>query len=181
MLDLKKKYNQEAQPAMREKFKYRNTLAVPKLTKVVINVGLGKWLKDDKLQEEIARDLARLSGQKPVKTLAKKAISGFKIREKMVVGLKVTLRRRRMYDFLNRLVNATLPRLRDFRGLPVKSIDQNGNLNIGIKEHIIFPEFSDDDIKTIFGLEISIVNNAKKREEAIELFRLLGFPLKKEK
>ena len=178
MLDLKQKYNKEVLPAIQEKFGYKNTLAAPKITKVVVNVGIGRFIKDEKMQEAISADLAIITGQKPLKTLSKKAISGFKIREKMVVGLKSTLRGRRMYDFLNRLVGAAIPRIRDFRGLAETTVDKNGNLNLGIKEHIIFPEFAHEDIKFIFGLEVSVVTNTKKREESIELLKLLGFPIK---
>lgn len=174
------KYKKEVIPAMKEKFGYKNNLAVPRIKKVVINTGIGRALKDEKLQETINRDLAIITGQKPVPTLARGAISGFKIRQGMVIGLKVTLRGKRMYDFLDRLVGAAIPRVRDFRGLPLKSIDEGGNLNIGIKEHIIFPEIAHEDIRFIFGFEVTMVTNSKKREEAVELFRLLGFPIKKD-
>lgn len=176
---LLEKYKKEAMPAMKEKFGYKNDLAVPKIKKIVINTGIGKALKDEKTQETIAKDLALITGQKPVPTLARRAISEFKVRKGMVVGLKVTLRGKRMYEFLDRLVGATIPRIRDFRGLPEKSIDKEGNLTIGMKEHIVFPEIAHEDIKFIFGLEITVVTNARKREEAVELFRLLGFPIKK--
>jgi len=163
---------------MRERFGYKNDLAVPKIEKVVVNAGIGKFLKDEKAQETIINDLAKITGQKPVYTLARKAISGFKIRKGMKVGLKVTLRKKRMYDFLDRLIHVAIPRIRDFRGIPEKSIDKEGNLSIGIKEHIIFPEIAHEDVKLIFGFEVTIVTNAKTREEAIELFKLLGFPIK---
>lgn len=176
--NLKQKYIKEVIPAMREKFGYKNNLAVPKITKVVVNTGIGKALKDQKIQETIAKDLALITGQKPVSTLAKGAISGFKIRKRMVVGLKITLRGKRMYNFLDRLVGAAIPRIRDFRGIPEKSIDKEGNLTIGIKEHIIFPEIAHEDVKFIFGFEVTVVTNAKKGEEAVELFQLLGFPIK---
>jgi large subunit ribosomal protein L5 len=179
MMTIREKYIKEAIPAMREKFGYRNNMAVPRIMKVVVNTGIGRALKDEKMQETIARDLAMITGQKAIPTLAKGAISGFKIREGMVVGLKATLRRKRMYEFLDRLVGAAIPRIRDFRGLPEESIDKRGNLNIGIKEHIIFPEIAHEDVRYIFGLEVAVVTNAKKREEAIELFRLLGFPIQK--
>lgn len=177
---LLEKYKKEVVPAMREKFGYQNNMAVPKIEKVVVNSGIGKTLKDEKMQETIANSLAVITGQKPVSALARGAISGFKIRQGMVVGLKVTLRGKRMYEFLDRLVGAAIPRIRDFRGLAEKSIDKGGNLNIGIKEHIIFPEIAHEDVRFIFGLEVTVVTNAKKREEAVELFRLLGFPIKKD-
>lgn len=178
MLRLKEKYQKEVVPQMKEKFGYRNDLAVPKVGKVVINTGLGKFKQDQKTIEEIERALSLISGQKPVFTLAKKAISSFKIREGMKVGFKITLRSQRMYDFLERLIYLALPRSRDFRGIEQKSIDEKGNLTIGIKEHIIFPEISHEEVKTIFGLEISVITNVKKRKEGLELLRLLGLPIK---
>jgi len=178
MNNLQDKYIKEAIPKMRERFGYKNDMAVPRIVKVVVNTGIGKALKDEKIQETIARDLAVITGQKAVPTLAKSAISGFKIREGMVVGLKTTLRGKRMYEFLDRLVGAAIPRIRDFRGLSEKLIDKGGNLNIGIKEHLIFPEIAHEDVRYIFGLEVAVVTNAKKREEAVELFRLLGLPIK---
>jgi len=179
MSDLKDKYTKEVIPKMKEKFGYKNNLAAPRIKKAVVNIGIGSILKDEKGQDFISRDLSLITGQKPVPTLAKKAISGFKTRQGMVVGLKVTLRGKRMFDFLSRLINIALPRTRDFRGLPPQSVDQGGNLSIGIKEHIVFPEILPEEVKKIFGLEITIVSNAKNREEAIELFRLLGFPIQK--
>ncbi len=173
------KYKQEVIPKMKGKFSYKSNLAVPKIYKVVVNVGTGRISKDEKLQETISKGLTLITGQKPVPTLAKGAISEFKIREGMAIGFKVTLRGKRMYEFLDRLVGAAIPRVRDFRGLAEESIDQNGNLTIGIKEHIIFPEIFGEEVKHIFGLEVTAVTNAKTREEAAELFRLLGFPIKK--
>lgn len=178
MDDLKQKYIKEVIPKMKEKFGYKNNLAVPEIEKTIVNVGIGSSLKDEKTQETISKDLTLITGQKPAPTLAKKAISGFKIRKGMTIGLKVTLRGKRMFDFLSRLINIALPRTRDFRGLDPKSVDEGGNLTIGIKEHIIFPEISPEDIKRIFGLEVTVVSNTKKREEALELFKLLGFPIK---
>jgi large subunit ribosomal protein L5 len=176
---LKEKYQKEVIPIMKQKFGYKNDLAVAAIEKVVVNIGIGSSaLKDKKAQELISKDLALIAGQKPSPALAKKAIASFKTRKGMTVGLKVTLRGKRMFDFLSRLINIALPRTRDFRGIDPKSVDQGGNLTIGIKEHIIFPEISQEDIKKIFGLEITIVTNAKKREEALELFKLLGFPIR---
>lgn len=182
---LKEKYQKEVIPKMKEKFGYKNELAVPKIEKVVVNTGIGKILNNtdpsqrEKVVQEIASDLAQITGQKPIVTKSKKSISAFKIRQGSIVGLKVTLRRQRMYDFLERLINIVIPRMRDFQGIPLKSIDKNGNLTIGIKEHIIFPEIQPEKTKRIFGLEITIVTNAKNKEEAIELFSLLNFPLAK--
>ena len=172
------KYKKEVIPTMKEKFGYQNDLAVPRIIKVAVNIGIGKALKDKKMQETISKDLAMITGQKPVPCLAKGAISGFKIRKGMKVGLKTTLRGKKMYEFLDRLVGATIPRIRDFRGLLEKSIDKEGNLTIGMKEHIVFPEIAHEDVRLIFGLEITVVTNAKDRNEAVELFRLLGFPIK---
>ena len=180
MSDLKQKYIKEVVPKMKEEFGYQNDLAVPKIKKVIVNVGIGSFSKDDQSQQLVAKDLALITGQKPVPTLAKKAISAFKVRKGMVVGLKVTLRGKRMFDFISRLINVVIPRTRDFRGLASKSVDKSGNLTIGIKEHIIFPEVSSEEIKKIFGLEVTVVSIAKTREEALELFKLLGFPIKLE-
>jgi len=178
---LQEKYQKEVIPAMKEKFGYKNDLAVPRIKGTIVNVGIGSSaLKDEKTQEIISKDLTLITGQKPVPTLARKAIAGFKTREGMIVGLKITLRGKRMFEFLSRLINVALPRTRDFRGLSPKSVDQGGNLTIGIKEHIIFPETLGEDIKRIFGLEVTVVSSAKKRKEALELFKLLGFPIKKE-
>jgi len=180
MLSLEQKYIQEAVPKMKEKFGYKNDLSVPKITKTVVNIGIGNILKDEKARELIIKDLEIITGQKPLPTQAKRAVSGFKIREDMVIGLKTTLRGKRMFDFLFRLINIAIPRTRDFRGLDSKSIDGGGNLTIGIKEHIIFPEVPQEDIRRIFGLEVTIVTSAKTKKEGLELFRLLGFPIKKD-
>jgi len=177
---LEEKYKKEIMPKLKEKFGYKNSFSVPKIEKVVVNIGIGSTVvaKDEKAQESITKDMILITGQKPLVTLAKKAIATFKVREGMPVGLKVTLRKKRMYDFLFRLINVVLPRTRDFRGLNVKSIDGEGNLNIGIKEHLIFPEISQDDIRRIFGMEITVVTSAKNREQALELYKLMGFPIK---
>lgn len=180
MSDLREKYIKEVIPKMKEVFGYKNDLAVPKIQKAVVNVGIGSSSKDDQGQQLVVKDLALITGQKPTPTLAKKAISAFKVRKGMVVGLKVTLRGKRMFDFLSRLINIVLPRTRDFRGLSPKAADRSGNLTIGIKEHIIFPEIADEDIKRIFGLEVTVVSDAKTREEALELLKLIGFPIKQE-
>lgn len=175
------KYKKEVIPLMKEKFGYKNNFSIPKIKKVVVNVGVGSVLRDDGIQQIVARDLAMMTGQKALPTIAKRAISAFKVREGMVVGYKVTLRGKMMFDFIDRLINIVLPRTRDFRGLNQKSIDKSGSLTIGIKEHIIFPEISQEEIKKIFGLEITININARSKEEAIEFFKSMGFPIKKEK
>ncbi len=178
MQNIREKYEKIAIPEMKKKFGYKNNLAVPKIVKVVINTGIGS-IKDEKQLEVIEKQLGLIAGQKPVKRLAKKSIASFKIREGDLVGYSVALRGQRMYDFLDRLVSIAIPRIGDFRGLNQKAVDEAGNFTIGVKEHTIFPEISEEDIKNIFGFEATIVTNAKKREEALELFKLLGFPFKK--
>ncbi|MEK7636018.1 MAG: 50S ribosomal protein L5 [Patescibacteria group bacterium] len=177
-----KKYKEEIIPKMKEKFDYNSDSAVPKIEKIVVNVGIGRLSQQpnfDKNLEFILNDIALITGQKPALTSAKKSIAGFKIRAGQTIGLKITLRRLKMYDFIQRLINIVLPRMKDFRGISVNNVDESGNLNIGIKEHIIFPEISADTIKFDFGFQISIVSNAKTKEEAIELYKLLRIPFKK--
>jgi large subunit ribosomal protein L5 len=181
---LKEKYQKEVIPKMIEIFKYKNKMAVPKIEKVIVNVGFGKLVAGKSLKEQqeiankISEDLALITGQKPILTKAKKSISTFKVKRGMPLGAKVTLRGKRMYDFLERLIHIALPRTRDFQGIEEKSFDQKGNLTIGISEHIAFPEISPEKVQNIFGLEITIVTNAKKREESINLLKLMGFPIK---
>lgn len=152
----------------------------PGIEKVVLNTGVGRFVKEEKMLEQVQNNLSLIAGQKAVPTKAKKAIAGFKIREGIIVGFKVTLRKKRKDDFLTRLINIAFPRTRDFRGLEVKSVDKEGNLTLGIKEHIVFPEISADTIKSIFGFEITIVlKYVKNRDQAIEIYRKLGFPFKK--
>lgn len=180
-MSLKDTYKKEIIPLLKVKLGYKNKNQVPKLEKVVLNVGLAKGLKDSSFLETVENTLTRITGQKPVKTKAKKSISNFKIREGMDIGMKVTLRDKRMFDFLEKLIKVTLPRVRDFRGLTLKSIDKGGNLNIGIKEHVAFPEIKADEIEKLHGLEIAIVTTAKSKEEGKALFEALGFPFKKVK
>ncbi|MEX1064288.1 MAG: 50S ribosomal protein L5 [Candidatus Paceibacterota bacterium] len=177
MTRLMQKYRKEIIPAMQSKFGYKNVMAVPKLEKVVINVGTGRVAKEPKFVERVEEDLIKLSGQKPSIRKAKKSIAGFKLREGMDVGIAVTLRGKRMYDFIDRLISIALPRSRDFHGLNSKSFDKAGNLSIGIKEHNIFPEISYESLKDIFGLEVTVVTTAKSKEEGLELLKLFGFPL----
>lgn len=164
---------------MREAFGYTNDHAVPRLVKVVVNVGIGRGLKDEKFQSVVHSTLERITGQKPVVNKAKKSISSFKIRKGMPVGMSVTLRGKRMYDFTEKLVNVTLPRVRDFQGLDTKVLDGQGNVNLGFKEHIVFPEIRPDEVESIHGLEVAIVTTARDNESALKLFTLLGFPFKK--
>lgn len=173
------KYREKVIPVMREKFKYSTVMAVPKVTKVVINVGVGRYLKDDKMLAVIEKDLALITGQKSAPTFAKQSIASFKIRQGMKIGYKVTLRGKRMYDFIDRLISIAFPRTRDFRGLNPSSFDKKGTLNLGITEQSIFPEVHYESLKEVFGLEMAIVTNAQKKEEALELLKLLGFPFKR--
>ncbi|HTM69228.1 MAG TPA: 50S ribosomal protein L5 [Candidatus Binatia bacterium] len=174
---LMERYEKQAAPQAMEKFGLKNPMAVPRFKKVVINVGLKQGIKDPKFVDHAEKILSKISGQKPVKTLAKKSISNFKIRQGMVVGMMVTLRGRRMYDFLDKLINVTLPRVRDFRGLSPKTIDHHGNMTIGFKEFIAFPEVRPDDTDYIHGLEITIVTNAKSKDQGLTLLRGIGFPI----
>ena len=178
MSRIQEKYKKKTIPAMLEKFSYKNIMAVPKIEKIVVNVGFGKIAKDDKMIEKIKSDIGKITGQLPAFRKAKKSISGFKLREGVDIGMISTLRGKRMYDFIERLISIALPRSRDFRGLSVESFDENGNLNIGIKEQNIFPEISYETLKDIFGFQITIVTTAKTREEGVELLRLIGFPIK---
>ena len=176
---LYQKYQKESIPALQEKFGYKNKIAVPKIEKVSVNVGINARSAENNYAENVENMVAKITGQKPVKTKAKKAISAFKIRENMVVGVKVTLRGQRMYDFLDKLILVAIPRIRDFRGLDPKNIDKQGNLTLGLKEHNVFPEIKSDEVERIYGLEISITTSAKNHEEALELFKTLGFPFQK--
>ncbi|MDD5589833.1 MAG: 50S ribosomal protein L5 [Candidatus Portnoybacteria bacterium] len=179
MNSLQQKYNKEVLPGLKKKFELQNDLAVPKIEKVIVNLGIGKYAADQGSLDSIISDLAAITGQKPAFTQAKRAIAGFKVRQGMKVGLKTTLRGQRMFDFLDRFINIALPRSRDFRGIDQKSIDQNGNLNIGLKEQIIFPEISHEGVKVIFGLEVTVKTTAGEKEKGLELLKLMGFPIKK--
>jgi len=176
MSQLKRNYNEEVASKLIETFNYKNTMQVPKLEKIVMNMGLGEAIHNIKLLDSAVEELRIISGQQPVVTRARKSIAAFKLREGMPIGCMVTLRSRRMYDFYYKLVNAALPRVRDFRGLSSKAMDGHGNYTLGIKEHIIFPEIDYDKIDKIKGLNISIVTTAKSDEEGKELLKLLGMP-----
>ena len=162
---------------MRVKFGYKNIMAVPKINKVVVNVGVGRF-REEKQLEEIQRYLSLITGQKVAARSAKKAIASFKTRLGMTVGYKVTIRGKRMYDFISRLINIALPRTRDFQGVDPKAFDSSGNLTIGLKEHIVFPEMNGEDYRFLFGFEVTVVTTAKKKQEGIKLLRLMGFPIK---
>ena len=174
---LQEKYNKEVIPALRAKFGYKNIMAVPKIRNVVVNVGVGR-VRDEKERAEVVKYLSLIVGQHPSPRPAKKAIASFKTRKGLVIGYRVTLRGERMYDFLSRLVNIALPRTRDFKGIDASSFDGKGNLTIGMKEHIVFPEIIGEDYKFLFGLEATIVTTAHRRDEGIELLKLMGFPIK---
>lgn len=184
MTPLLEKYKKEAIPAMMKKFGYKTPMAVPKVTKVVVNSGFGRLVtgrtndEQRKTADLIVEDISLLCGQHAVKTTAKKAIASFKTREGMVIGAMVTLRGKKMVDFLEKLIHVVLPRTRDFKGIEPKAVDGSGNLTIAIKEHIAFPEILPEKARNIFGLEVTIVTSAKKRDEGLELLRLLGFPIK---
>jgi len=177
-MNLKEKYLKEVVPAMKEKFGYKNDLAVPRLERVTVNVGLSRSVteKDPKYIEFVSNNLVKITGQKPITTLARKSIAGFKIRKGLMVGLKATLRRNRMYDFLEKLIYIALPRTKDFRGLDPNSLDELGNLSLGFREQLPFPEIGASESEKIHGLEVTIVTTAKSREEGLWLFKLLGFP-----
>ena len=177
---LQEKYKKNILPKLKEKFSYRNDFETPCLEKVVINVGFGRHSKEKAYIENVVKSLTRITGQKPILTKAKKSISSFKIREGMIIGACVVLRGRRMYDFVEKFVNVTFPRIRDFRGINEKHLDKNGNMTVGIKEHTAFPEISADEIDNVFGLEVSLATSAKTKESGLELFKLIGFPFKKE-
>ncbi|AAV89152.1 ribosomal protein L5 [Zymomonas mobilis subsp. mobilis ZM4 = ATCC 31821] len=173
---LKKQYDDEIIKAMTEKFGYKNAFEVPKLTKIVLNMGVGEATQDKKKVDQAAAEMELIAGQKPVVTRAKKSIAQFKLREGMPIGVKVTLRRERMFEFLDRFLTIALPRVRDFRGLNPKSFDGRGNYATGIKEQLIFPEISYDQVSTIRGMDVVVATTAKTDEEARELLRLFGFP-----
>jgi len=172
---LRQKYESEVVPALRSRLGYRNPMQVPRLQKIVVNMGIGTGVDGDTLRA-IAEDLARITGQKPLLTRARKSIANFKVRQGMIIGAKVTLRGRRMYDFLDRLINVALPRIRDFRGVPLRSFDGFGNYTLGIQEQTIFPEIDPDHMARVQGMDITIVTTARTDEEARELLRLLGMP-----
>ncbi|MEK7134813.1 MAG: 50S ribosomal protein L5 [Patescibacteria group bacterium] len=178
MVRFKDNYKKKIIPTLQKELGVKNVLALPKIEKVVINIGLGRAIKDEKFLEVAMRDLALITGQKPKTTLARKSIANFKIRAGMIIGAAVTLRGQRMDDFISRLVNIALPRTRDFRGINVKSLDKNGNLTIGVKEHIVFPEIKGEEVRNIFGFEITVVVKAKNKEEAVALYKAIGFPIK---
>jgi len=178
MSTLKKLYETEVVPRLNEKFKYTNPMQVPRLEKIILNIGLGEAINNIKILDSAAEELKMIAGQKPVITRAKKSIAAFKLREGMPIGCKVTLRKKKMYDFFNKLVNVALPRVRDFRGISGKAMDGRGNYTLGVKKQIIFPEIDYDKIDKIKGLNITVVTSAKTDDEGRELLKLMGMPFR---
>jgi large subunit ribosomal protein L5 len=179
MSNIQEYYNEQVVPKLKEKFKYANVHQIPRLKKIVLNMWLGEAIQNIKIMDSAVEELMNISGQRPVITRAKKSVAAFKLREGMPIGCMVTLRRKRMFDFFNKMVNIALPRVRDFRGISPKAFDGAGNYSLGIKEHIIFPEIDYDKIDKIKGMNISIVTSAQTDEEGRELLTLLGMPFRK--
>ncbi len=177
---LKVRYREEIIPAMMQEFNYRNVMEVPRLGKIVVNVGVGEALTDAKALDHTVQDIVTITGQRPIVTKAKKSIAGFKLREGRSIGVKVTLRGRRMWDFFDRLTNAALPRVRDFRGISPDSFDGRGNYTLGLREQLLWPEVDYDQIDRIRGMEVSIVTTAKTDEEGRRLLALLGMPFRRQ-
>jgi large subunit ribosomal protein L5 len=176
---LKEKYSKDIIPKLKEQFNYKSIMQVPKIEKIVINMGVGQAVQDPKILDEAVKDLETITGQKVSVRIAKKAISNFKLREGMKIGAKVTLRSERMYEFLDRLITIALPRVRDFRGVSDKSFDGRGNYTMGIKEHIIFPEINVDKVTKVLGMDVTFVTTAKSDKEAFELLSAFGMPFRK--
>ena len=181
MLGIKEKYLNEIVPVLQKELGYSNSMQVPKVQKITLNMGVGEAVGDKKALGKAQNDLEKITGQKPVMTKAKKSVASYKIREGFPIGCKVTLRKTRMYEFLDRLINIALPRVRDFRGLDKKSFDGNGNYSIGVKEQIIFPEIDYDNIDTIRGLDITITTSANSDAEALALLQAFNFPIKQKR
>ena len=179
MSQLQSLYKEQVAPQLKDKFGYKNVHQIPMLKKIVLNMGLGDAIQNIKIIDSAVEELMMIAGQRPVVTRARKSIAAFKLREGMPIGCMVTLRRERMYDFFNKLVNVALPRVRDFRGISAKAFDGAGNYSLGIKEHIIFPEIDYDKIDKIKGMNISIITSAKSDEEGRELLTLMGMPFRK--
>lgn len=178
MSRLQEYYKETVVPQLQEKFSYRNLMEVPRLTKITLNMGVGEAVADKKVMDRAVGDMTAIAGQKPIVTNARKSVASFKIRDGWPVGCKVTLRRERMYEFMDRLVNVAIPRIRDFRGLNRRSFDGNGNYSMGIKEQIMFPEIDYDQIDMIRGMDITITTNAKSDEEALALLQAFNFPFR---
>lgn len=175
-MNLKERYQKEIAPQLASELGVKNRLALPRVEKVTISVGLSQGNKDPKVLDTVEQTLTRITGQKPVKTKAKKSIASFKIREGMVVGMMVTLRGQRMWDFLTRLTTTTFPRVRDFRGISSKLVDKQGNISIGFRENLAFPEIRPDEVERVHGLQITVTTTAGSKERGLKLFKALGFP-----
>ncbi|MDO9049046.1 MAG: 50S ribosomal protein L5 [Methylobacter sp.] len=178
MARLETVYKEKILPALVEQFAYNSVMQAPRITKITLNMGVGGAVADKKVLQSAVNDMEKISGQKPVVTLARKSIAGFKIRDDMPIGCKVTLRSDRMYEFLDRLISISIPRIRDFRGLSPKSFDGRGNYSMGVKEQIIFPEIDYDKIDTLRGMDITITTTAQTNEEGLALLKLFNFPFK---
>ncbi len=178
MARLESIYKETILPALVEQFAYKSVMQAPRITKITLNMGVGGAVADKKVLQSAVNDMEKISGQKPVVTLARKSIAGFKIRDDMPIGCKVTLRSDRMYEFLDRLISISIPRIRDFRGLSPKSFDGRGNYSMGVKEQIIFPEIDYDKIDVLRGMDITITTTAKTNEEGLALLKLFNFPFK---
>lgn len=178
MARMKEKYVKEIRPALQEKFGYRNVMEIPKLEKVVVNMGLGEAIQNPKAMDAAVNDLTTITGQKPIITKSKTSIAAFKLREGMSIGCKVTLRGERMYEFVDKLISVSLPRVRDFKGVSNKAFDGRGNYTLGLKEQLIFPEIEYDKIDRLRGLEVSFVTTAKTDEECLGLLKLMGMPFR---
>jgi large subunit ribosomal protein L5 len=176
---LKEKYRQEVVPSLQKDFNYKNPMQVPTLNKVVVNIGMGEVIQNAKAMDAAVSDLALITGQRPVITRAKRSVATFKLREGMQIGCMVTLRGERMYQFLDKLINAALPRIRDFQGVSAEAFDGRGNYTLGLREQLVFPEIDYDKIDKVRGMEVSIVTTARTDEEGRRLLRLLGMPFKK--
>ncbi len=176
-MNMKEQYHKEAMKEIKRQFGLKNDLEVPRIEKVVVNIGVGKYLKDSGIVQDIAHSLALITGQKPLMTKSKKSIAGFKVREGQEVGMKVTLRGKRKWDFLEKLVGATIPRIRDFQGIKESAVDANGNLNVGLKEHVVFPEIVPESVKNITSLQVTVTTTAGERERGLALFKALKFPI----
>jgi large subunit ribosomal protein L5 len=181
MATLRQIYKKEIVPKLMKKFGYKNVMQVPRVTKIVVNAGVGEAVDDPKVLEKVIEEITAITGQKPLITRAKKSISAFKLRARTSIGCKVTLRREKMYDFLNKLINIALPKIKDFRGVSLKSFDGRGNYSLGIKEQIIFSEIDSDKVDKVRGMDITVVTSAEKDEAAAELLRLMGMPFKEDK
>jgi large subunit ribosomal protein L5 len=178
MARLESVYKETILPELVKQFSYKSVMQAPRITKITLNMGVGEAVADKKILQSAVTDMEKISGQKPIVTLARKSIAGFKIRDDMPIGCKVTLRSKRMYEFLDRLINISIPRIRDFRGLSPKSFDGRGNYSMGVKEQIIFPEIDYDKIDALRGMDITITTTAKTNEEGLALLKLFNFPFK---